>query len=55
MHRQMMINLPSIHAFCFAGTELLCNVILIPVRNENAQIIMYILNFENLNDATTTR
>ncbi|OWA54515.1 putative Potassium voltage-gated channel subfamily H member 7 [Hypsibius exemplaris] len=31
------------------GSEIMCNVILIPVRNELAQIIMFILNFENLN------
>ena len=28
------------------GTEIRCNIILAPVRNENSAVIMYLLNFE---------
>ncbi|XP_055338475.1 potassium voltage-gated channel subfamily H member 2-like [Paramacrobiotus metropolitanus] len=30
------------------GTEMLCNVILIPVRNETSVVVLYILNFEDV-------
>ncbi|CAH1789257.1 unnamed protein product [Owenia fusiformis] len=33
------------------GTKFLCSVLLAPVKNENGDIIMFILNFEDITDA----
>lgn len=35
----------------FSGTKFLCSVLVAPVRNENSEIILFILNLEDITDA----
>jgi len=34
-----------------SGTKFLCSVLVAPVRNENSDIILFILNLEDITDA----
>jgi hypothetical protein len=36
---------------CFTGARFLCSVLVAPVRNENGEIILFILNLEDITDA----
>lgn len=37
------------------GTSFLCNVIIAPVKNENSEVILFILNFDEVNDTNENR
>lgn len=32
------------------GTSFLCNILIAPVKNEKSEVILFILNFDELND-----
>ena len=36
---------------CFSGTKFLCSVLVAPVKNENNDIVLFILNLEDITDA----
>ena len=37
--------------FCVPGSRFLCSVLVAPVKNENNEIILFILNLEDITDA----
>lgn len=37
------------------GTNFLCNVLIAPVKNEKSEVILFILNFDELNDTADGR
>ena len=44
------VILKVFHVF-FAGNKFLCSVLVAPVKNEHAEIIMFIINYEDITDA----
>ena len=45
MHNQLW------NAYFFVGSRFLCSVLFAPVKNEQGEIIMFIINYEDITDA----
>ena len=37
------------------GTQFLCNALIAPVKNEKSEVILFIINFDELNEAFDNR
>ena len=44
-------NCTNLLLFCVPGSRFLCSVLVAPVKNENNEIILFILNLEDITDA----